>query len=329
MTTTPDKIEDGIYFGMPAATYHAAPHAGSSSIKQLYSSPPDYWFDSAMNPLREPEEESFALQFGSALHDRILYGEEFFKKNYQPIKGGTKSGEVSADELKKWLEENGAKASRLKSDNERMVKEQFGVTLVAEKQFEKIMVSAQMITKNPNLASAFIGGFPEVSIFWHEEGVPCKCRLDYMKLGATVDLKSFRSKERIRTLDETILQDLFNYRYDIQMAHYTAGREQARKLFEAGKVFTVDGAARPDDTWLKKALASVPHWVFVFYKADGAPISKSYQIPYGSPAHDSGKFARGLAITHYRDNYDKFGTDLWVNMDEPFEITNEDMPKWL
>lgn len=103
MTTSPEKIEDGIYFGMPAATYHAAPHAGSSSIKQLYSSPPDYWFDSAMNPLREPEEESFALQFGSALHDRILYGEEFFRKNYQPIPGGTSSGEVSADSLKKWL----------------------------------------------------------------------------------------------------------------------------------------------------------------------------------------------------------------------------------
>jgi len=329
MTASPEKIEDGIYFGMPAATYHAAPHAGSSSIKQLYSSPPDYWFDSAMNPLREPEEESFALQFGAALHDRILYGEEYFKKHYQPIPGGTKSGEVSADELKTWLAEQGCKPAKSKADNERMVKEQFGVTLVAEKQFEKIMVSAQMITKNPNLASAFIGGFPEVSIFWHEDGVPCKCRLDYMKMAATVDLKSFRSKERIRTLDETILQDLFNYRYDMQMAHYTAGREAARALFDGGKVFVVDGAARPDDAWLKKALASVPHWVFVFYKADGAPISKSYQIPYGSPAHETGKFARGLAITHYRDNFEKFGTDPWVNMDEPFQIAEEDVPKWL
>lgn len=326
MTT---DIEDGIYFGMPAATYHAAPHAGSGSIKELYSSPPDYWFNSHMNPLKEAEEESFAFQFGSALHDRILYGEDYFRKHYESLPGGTKSGEVGADELKRWLENNGAKPAKLKADNERMVREQFGVTLIAEKAFEKIMVSAQMIVKNPHLAAAFTGGFPEVSIFWHSDGVPCKCRLDYFKKAATVDLKSFRSKDRISMLDRWILQDLFNYRYDIQMAHYTEGRLAARALFEAGKVFVADGAARPDDAWLKAALGNKPHWSFVFYKADGMPIAKSYQIPFESPAHESGKAALRLALDNYRDNYDKFGTDAWVNMDEPFSIENEDMPKWL
>lgn len=329
MATTPTVIEDGIYFGMPAAIYHAAPHCGSGSIKELYASPPDYWFNSHMNPLREVEEESHALKFGSALHDRILYGEDYFKKHYQSIKGGTKSGEVGADELKKWIEENGGKPSKLKADNERMVVEQWGVTLVAEKVFEKIMVSAQMILKNPNLAAAFTGGFPEVSIFWSSNGVPCKCRLDYMKLGVTVDLKSFRSKDRISSLDRWVLQDLFNYRYDIQMAHYTEGRLAARALFDAGKVFVMDGAARPDDTWLRKALGTKPHWSFVFYKADGMPIAKAFQIPFESPAHETGKAALRLALDNYRDNYDKFGTDPWVVLDEPFNIDNEDIPKWM
>lgn len=329
MFPSPDKWEPGIYFGLPEKLYHSLPWVGSTGIKTLYSSPPDFWFESAMNPLREVEEESFALKFGTALHDRILYGEEVFKAKYTSLAGGTSTGEVSADALKKWLEEQGGKPGKLKADNERMVVEQFGTTLVAEKAYQKILVSAQMILKNPNLAAAFTGGWPEVSIFWREGDVPCKCRIDYLKMAANVDLKSFRSKDRIRTLDETILQDLFNYRYDVQMAHYTEGREAARELLRAGKVFVADGGVRPDDAWLEKALANKPHWVFVFYKADGAPISKSFQIPYGSPAHDCGKAAREVAVRNYENNFARFGTDPWVNMDEPFTIAEEDVPKWL
>ena len=329
MFPQPENWSEGIYFGLPASLYHSLPWCGSGDIKTLSCSPPDYWFSSAMNPLREIEEETFALKFGSALHDRILYGEEYFKKHYTQLAGGNKDGTIGAEDLKKWLEANGAKPSKLKADNERMVAEQFGTTLVAEKAYERILISAQMIVKNPNLAAAFTGGWPEVSIFWMDNGVPCKCRIDYFKMAANVDLKSFRSKDRITSLDKWVLQDLFTYRYDIQMAHYTAGREAARDLFAAGKVFVAPGSARPDDAWLRKALANVPHWVFVFYKADGMPTSKSYQIRHGSPAHLSGKYSLKLALDNYRDARAKFGTDPWVNMDEPFDIAEEDMPKWL
>ena len=319
----------GIYFGLDENLYHSLPYCGSSNIKKLYSSPPDYWFESHMNPLREVEDESFALKLGTALHHRILYGEEDFKAHYRPLSGGNKDGTIGADELRAWLKEQGASPAKLKADNERMAYEQFGVMLMAEKAYERVIVSAHMIVKNPNLAQAFINGWPEVSIFWIDDGVPCKCRIDYLKLNAWVDLKSFSGKQRIMRIDEMVLKDLFNYRYDIQAAHYMGCHEHAVKFVAESKVFYADGCKGPPATWLEKAFSKPPQWVFVFYKNEGAPISKSYQVPNGSPAHETGKYAVKLALDNYRDNMEKFGTDCWVNLDEPFQIVAEDMPKWL
>ncbi len=324
----PEDITPGIYFGLPAEVYHAAPWIGSSGAKQLYSCPPDYGFNSAMNPLREVEEPSFAQSFGTALHHRILYGEEAFRRDFQYI-AGTKGDSVGAEDLKEFIKGQGAVPHKLKADNERMVREELGISLLTEHTWQRIMVSAAHITKNPHLAQAFMGGFPEVSVFWREDGVPCKCRWDYWKSRAIVDLKSFRSKERIRSLDETVLQDLFNYRYDIQVAWYLMGHERAAALFDAGAVHVLPGAVAPPREWMLTALGAKAHWVFVFFRADGMPVAKSYQIPNGSPAHESGRYAVNLALDNYRDNLEKFGTDAWVVMDQPFEITNEDMPRWL
>jgi hypothetical protein len=325
----PEDITEGIYFGLDEDTYHAAPWVGSSNMKTLYSSPPDFWFESHMNPLREQDEPTFAQTFGKALHHRILYGQEAFKRDHDYI-AGTTGDSPSAEDLKEFLKERGIAPAKLKADNERMVREA-GVNLLTEKTWNKVMVSAAQITKNPNLAQAFTGGWPEVSVFWKQDGVPCKARFDYLKMRAVVDLKSFRSKDRIRTIDEWVLQDLFNYRYDIQVAHYINGHKAAQKLAADGKVWCAAGSARPTDEWLQKALSidPGPGWAFVFFKADGMPVAKSYQIPYDSPAHASGRYAVDTALANYRDNLERFGTDAWVNTDPPFQIDEEDLPKWL
>ena len=323
----PEDIKPGIYFGLDESIYHATPWIGSSSAKQLYACPPNYWHDSAMNPLREPDNPSFAQTFGRALHHRILYGEEAFKRDYTTIEGTTGDA-VSAEDLKIFLRDHGAAPAKLKADNEKMVQD-MGIQLLTYETWERIMVSAAHITKNPNLANAFTGGYPEVSVFWYEGDVPCKARWDYWKQRAIVDLKSFRSRERLQPLDRIILQDLFNFRYDIQTAWYLQGHSRALELLEQGLVHASPGAARPTDEWMKKALSTPAHWAFVFFRADGMPIAKSYQIAHGSPAHESGKAATRLALDNYRDNLAQFGTDAWVVMDEPFVISEEDMPRWL
>lgn len=318
---------EGIYFGMPANQYHKLPWCGSSNIKTLYSSPPDYWFESAMNPLREDEEESFAQKFGSAIHDRILYGEEYFKKHYRFIEG-EKGETVSAEGLKEWITGQGGFPKKLKADNERMVVEEFKTQLLTERIYNQIMVSAALIVKNPNLAQAFTGGFPEVSIFWKLDGAPCKARIDYLKPRVLVDLKSFRSREQIMTIDGLFISSIKRYKYHIQAAHYMAGHKAGAGLIAEAKVFTDADTARPDDAWLTKAFSGPAHFVFVAYKADGAPISKSYQIQNGSPWHIEGASYVSRALDNYRNNMEKFGTDPWVNLDEPYALGEDDF-KWV
>jgi hypothetical protein len=326
-------ITEGIYFGLDEATYHAAPWVGSGGAKQLYACPSDYWYDSHMNPMREEDEPTFAQSFGRALHHRILYGAQAFDRDYTCIIG-TSGDSVSAVDLAAFIKEKGVTPAKLKADNEKIVRD-MGINLLTEHTYDRIMVATAHITKNPHLAQAFTNGFPEVSVFWHEtreDGsapVPCKARFDYLKMRAIVDLKSFRSKDRIRSLDEMVLQDLFNYRYDIQCAWYLNGHAKGLDFVRGGQVWVAPGWARPDDEWLSKAFSSPAHWVFVFFRADGMPVSKSYQIPNGSPAHESGKAAVRVALDAYRDNLEKFGTDAWVNMDPPFQIDAEDLPKWL
>lgn len=328
MFPAPENWQPGVYFGLPEALYHSLPWLGSTSIKALYASPPDYWFNSHMNPLREVEDESNAFKFGTALHHRVLHGEDSFRKHYTPISGGNKDGSVDADGLKKWIVEQGGTPQKLKSDNERMVVEEFGVSLVAQKVFDKIIVSAQMILKNPYLAQAFVNGWPEVSVFWFEDGVPCKARFDFLKSGAVVDFKSFAAKQRITQVDKWITADLYNYRYDIQAAHYMEGYTKIKELVEGGKVFVSPDTPRPTDEWLLTAGGKVPQWAFVFYKTDGMPLSKSYQVANGGFVHGMAVNARKLALDNYRDNLERFGTDAWVNMDEPYTLDQEDVPKW-
>jgi len=319
---------DGIYFGLDEEFYHKTPFLGSSNMKELYASPPDYWWGSHMNPLRPADKATAARVYGKAIHDRILYGEESFKRNYAKVEGET-GDEIKAEALKEWIRAQGGMPFKLKADNEVLVAKDYRVKLMTETTYDAIMVSSAMIVKNPHLAPAFVGGFPEVSIFWQEDGIPCKARLDYMKKGSTVDLKSFRGKDRLMTLDRMILQDIFNYRYDIQVDHYQRARTAAKALFEAGKVYCYPDVARPDDAWLAKALAKPVPWVFVFFKADGMPISKSYEIPFDSPAHQSGRVAVAVALRNYQNYMEQFGTEAWVNTDPPYPIDNEDMPKWL
>lgn len=318
-------VELGIHFGMPEEIYHAAPYLGSTNIKQLYASPPDFWFDSWMNPMRPKEQPTFAQVYGRAIHHRILYGEASFLQHYQAMPG-EEGDSVSAVGLKIWLESHGHKPAKLKSDNEAIIRS-LGVNLLTEDTFRTIMIATQHILKNPNLEKAFTGGWPEVSVFWEEDGAPCKARFDYLKRRAIVDLKSFRSKNRLATLDKMVLSDLFGYRYDIQVSHYQRARQVALDLLNAGKVF---GETVPSEEWLRACLTDDTRgWVFIFFKSDGMPIAKSYQIPYDSPAHQAGNAARKTALDAYRDNLERFGSDAWVNTDEPFQITEEDLPAWL
>lgn len=327
---TPEDIKPGIYFGLPEDVYHAAPYCGSSNLKVLAAIPGDYWWDSAMNPLREEEEEGSAIKFGTAIHARILHGEEYFKRNYLYVEG-ERGDTVSAEGLKEWIKAQGGAPAKLKADNEKMVREDFGVNLVTERVYERLTLSAQQIMRNPNLEKAFTGGWPEVSVFWmdqdnpNEPPVPLKARFDYWKTRTIVDLKSIGSRQRIMPFDNMVIGDIKKFHYTVQLASYIKGHQAARALFKDGKVWAAPDTARPTDEWLQIALEQDVNWTWVFYKTDSMPIARSYQVAHGSSWHTDGKSRVERALNNYRECMAAFGTDAaWVDTRPPYMLDEED-----
>ena len=67
--------------------------------------------------------------------------------------------------------------------------------------------------------NVFKDGFPEVSIFWEEEGIPCKCRIDYLRQNGFIDLKTFE-KNNFKNIDEYVQDYIFRYAVYIQLRFY-------------------------------------------------------------------------------------------------------------
>jgi PDDEXK-like domain of unknown function (DUF3799)/SAP domain len=87
----------------------------------------------------------------------------------------------------------------------------------------EVRQAAASISLNPHLARAFQGGIPEVSIFWIDEcGIPCKCRLDWLKPRTIVDIKKC-ANIRERPFDVAVLLAIAEYRYDLSARHYLDG----------------------------------------------------------------------------------------------------------
>ena len=74
-----------------------------------------------------------------------------------------------------------------------------GITPLKRKMWQKVIAGAASIAADERVAPAFKNGVPEISVFAVLNGVPCKCRLDYLRFGREggrpvaiiTDLKSF------------------------------------------------------------------------------------------------------------------------------------------
>lgn len=381
--SSPFRHAPGIYFGLDEDVYHADPALGSTDLKRLLTSPPDYWWNSWMNPAKPEESDKAHLVFGRAVHKMVLEGEAAFSAAYRRAPDPA-TCLVTDDDCVRWISENGAKIAEAR-DRIAMARratetdEQVGeidaelkavealaagklprskagkvtsillvdptvaildeikaqaeaerVTLLPAESYDRIVTAAAMIQRNPNLATAFEGGRSEVSIFWEQDlgnggpVIPCKCRIDYLKLRGVGDLKSI-SNTQGRPLPQAARGAIATYRYDVQAAHYMTGREQIAALLKAGAVF-----GEHDPKWLARVAAQKTFgFVFVFFQSQGAPITWATSISPGSPVLDAGRSAALVAMENYQRFMRDFGTDAaWVLVDPVEELDIGEMPAW-
>jgi hypothetical protein len=334
--------EPGIYFGMPDTEYHEDWSIGSSDLIKLLQSPLEYYWNCRANIHRRPEKVTPAMQYGKAIHKAVLEGHDAFHEIYGLKAPPPRAGAlITVEDLKKrcsflGLPTSGNKPDLIKRirtiDVESIIHEEDleahkktveGKVLLDEEDYAEILLSVQHIRANPSLKSAFVGGYPEVSIFWEVGGVPFRARFDYWKPKAIVDLKSTRNAMSL-PWPQAVTNFLARGNYYIQATHYMSGRQYAAKFLREGKVF---GDHNPD--WLKAALEEpeVP-FIFVVYKAEGAPLV--YPVSFTSEEPD---YARAIteiadAVEQYKQGFETYGQSDWVD-DQGIQVySNLPWPMW-
>ena len=182
---------------MTEEEYRAAPAVNKSTLWQIRRSPAHYRY-----ALENPPADTPAWRVGRAIHAAILQPRQF-KKMYATIPGGldrrTKEGRAAYDA---YIATAGDK-ELLTADECAMV--------------ERI---AQAVRSDKAAAALLEGCQTETPIFWTDQatGIECKCRVDAMKPGIAVDLKSCADAST-----NAFLRDALKYGYDVQAAHYLRG----------------------------------------------------------------------------------------------------------
>lgn len=298
-----DPFAPGVYFGLDEATYHADPALGSTSMKKLAESPPDFWFDSPHNPMREEDDDTPARLFGRAVHKFVLEGREAFERGYAPADypGNVKAG---------------------KEERERITAQ--GKQPIKRDDWNRIMMAGTIIRSNPSISTAFAGGQPEVSVFWERDGIRRKARFDYLKPRAVVDLKSNANTMQTDFVT-SCRKSIASYRYDVQAAHYFEARAQVGALAGDGAVI-----GDHDSEWLRKVSATT-EWAFVwiFYQSKGAPLTWGTTVSPGNGILDLARATLARSEENYKAFVDRFGLDQpWV-IEEPLtELDINDLPAW-
>lgn len=181
---------------MNNAEYHAeTEHLSASGLKLFMRSPRHYW-DTYLNHDRCIKPSTAAMKLGTAVHCAILEPNDFDKRYMlrpDHINARTNAGR---DELRA-IEES-------------------GIEILNPDDFAQVMAMAKAFRDHPVSARLFSLEYRvEQTIFGEINGIPCKCRPDFMADGIMMDVKSTR--------DASIAgfgRQAWNLGYHIQEAFY-------------------------------------------------------------------------------------------------------------
>ena len=250
---------------LPASEYHAYPSLNNSGIKQLLKSPAHY-----QAYLAEPHEQTKAMLIGSATHSAVLEP-HLFEAEYIAMPDGidrrTKEGKAAYAEL-----------------------EASGKTILYADDYENVLQISKAVRTHDTAGRLLGMGEAEVSIFTEIDGVPAKCRADWLRQRCIVDVKTTDDAS-----PEGFARSIAKYGYDIQAAWY------------------LDCCAA----------AGIEAYTFVFVAVEkSAPYAVGiYELDYASLEVGRSKYQRALSLWKHCT-----ATDEWPGYSP--EIITLSLPAW-
>lgn len=376
----PTFPEPGIYFGMPEDVYHAIHACSASGLKALSTSSMDYWAKSVLNPDRGDDDSVFKAM-GRAYHCRICEGREAFAERYAvgldkadyPSDWPDDEDDslpdplplcVTVAHIRRAIDLLGGKPKGTAKEPlieqlqdldptwpiwDAMVKEHeeanAGKEIISATLNRRIEIAAAMIANDPQLRDAFTGGYPEVALFWYDKatGVPMKAKLDYLKLMAFVDLKSFSNrngKPIQRAIDGVIANDKHYLPVVVYSEGIAAVKELVREMkgacvfawvndpseFEDGTGPLLAGPELTKWCW-QWAHQPEPDALYVYQQTGQAPVTRGRIMRRGA-TYDVTQMAVQWLKRKWLRCAETYGTDPWLDI-EPITVTvDENLNSW-
>lgn len=195
------EVSEDDYHNDPCVT----PSLSSSGARDILKTcPAKFWWNSPMNPKREPQERP-ALNFGRAAHQWLLMGGDGFLDRYF----------VTDPDL----HPNSKVAKQQKADAiER------GMTIISTDDLATIRAMKEAIEAHEFAWAAFSNGKPEQTLVWKdkETGVMLRCRPDFLP-AALAHIPDYKTAISARLAD--FERAVWNYGYYQQAAWYLDGIE--------------------------------------------------------------------------------------------------------
>lgn len=368
---TPPCPPPGIHFGIPEEDYHAIPAYGKSHMVNFECSPTQFWAESWLNPDRK-EREADHYTVGKAYHAMILEGHEAYTSRFYPMPdpkdypAALRTNDEIKQELQRQHQTPVAKvdvpdkpgttraakkedwvAQLMAYDRSALVWDDIvakaeriaaGRTMISPDDDRRIRIAAKLIAMDAQLAKAFTGGYPEVTLIWDDPrtGVRCKCRVDYLKLKAVVDLKSF-ANSRDRSVRNAILYAIASNHYALQPAVYLEGVDEVRKLVRARGILAIydhddpvtEEAEERQNFALKWASSTTPdRWLWVFQQKGDAPVTRGFWHPLAGTTHSVAQSVWRDNLRKFRMHAEAYGNGVWLDLAEIDDISDEEIPAW-
>jgi hypothetical protein len=163
-------------------------------------------------------------------------------------------------------------------------------------------------------------------VFWVEDGVPLKARIDYQKPRALLDYKSI-ANQRERPIDVAIRLAIAEYRLDIQARHYCDAYGALYELAAQGRIF---GKCPLREDWHTRIVAPDElTWIWIFQQSDGSAVCKGRELAPSSPVLHKATREIALAKQLYRDCLQRFGTERWTDSEPVRQFSEDELVGWM
>lgn len=223
------RIDRAGAYDLPADAYHADPCPEPSLSKSvamllLEKTPRHAWLvHPRLNPEHEREHKT-AFDIGTVAHDLLLNGEGRFRV-------------VEADDWRT----KAAKEARDEAYAE-------GVTPLLAHQMQSVrsMVRSTrlQLDRHAQASEAFKHGKAEQTLVWQEDGIWCRCRLDWLPSRGNL-FPDYKTTGDSANPEHWGTRQLFNLGGDLQAAWYRRGIKAALGIEEAHFWFVVQETAPP------------------------------------------------------------------------------------